>query len=163
MSEVATNVLAPVCGLGECLDDHAAECRGNLLVSCSQGAILMRDCSAFGLVCGDTAMGNGKACTGDGGGCDSSNFTTTCQGTVIHRCVENRLSDFDCTSLPGDKTCDAVQGQCVSAGTQCEAGQESCQGSTIRVCLDGHIQEVDCQEFGYTRCELVAGGAHCRP
>ncbi len=164
MSEVSQGILAPVCGLGTCATaTDEAECRGNLLISCDAGALAVRDCSALGLICGDSATGTSKACVGDGDACDSYAYTPTCNGTVVTRCIQNRLNTFDCANLPGDKTCEPGRDQCVAAGTQCEPGQESCQTSTIRVCLDGSIHEIDCQDLGFTQCETLTGGAHCRP
>lgn len=164
IAEVAVGVPAPVCVAGPCEGDpDPGECRGNLLLSCDQGSRYLRDCAALGLVCGDGMTGNVKACVGDGDACDSYAYTATCEGTVVTRCVQNRLDILDCAQMPGDKTCEPGRDECVAAGTQCEAGQESCQGSLIRVCVDGSIRQVDCLSLGFSRCELRAGGAHCRP
>ena len=163
VSEVATGTMAPVCAAGPCQEaPDPGECRGNLLLSCDREVRYLRDCAALGLVCGDGLSGV-KACVGDGAACDSYTFVPTCDGKVVTRCVHNRLDTLDCAQLPGDKTCEPGRTECVAAGTQCEAGQESCQGSLIRVCVDGSIKQVDCQTLGYSRCELRSGGAHCRP
>lgn len=163
MSEVVQGVLAPVCGLGSCdPQTDSAECRGNLLVNCDAGVLILRDCAADGLTCGDGLQGR-KACVGGGGQCDETTFTPTCEGSVLTRCVQNQTNVVDCASLVGDLTCEPGQDQCVVAGTQCDSGQESCQVSTIRVCVDGTFQVIDCLDLGFSRCETRAGGAHCRP
>ena len=163
MTEVVQGVEAPVCGLGACDPNvDSAECRGNLLVSCDGGVQILRDCAADGLVCG-LGLQDRMACIGEGASCEEATFEPTCEGTVLTRCIQGHLNELDCATLPGDLTCEPGREQCVPAGTQCESGQESCQVSTIRICLDGRFQVIDCTDLGFSRCETLSGGAHCRP
>lgn len=164
MAQMSPTVQAPVCAQGPCdTGSNPTECRGNLLYNCDQGAYVIRDCSALGLVCGDAAMGSNQTCVGEGAACDSNTYEATCEGSVITRCVQNRLNELDCSTLPGDLTCESGRDECVPNGTQCEPGQESCQSGTVRICVDGSLEQIDCAELGLPSCEVVSGGAHCRP
>ena len=163
MMEVAPGVYEPTCAAGPC--DPAVEgatCRGSILTSCEGGALLVRDCGADGLICGDVLQGN-KGCVGSGGACEEHSYETTCQGSVIDRCAAGYIAHYDCAGFPGNQTCDAQLSKCVAAGTQCGPGQESCQGSLVRLCVDGTYVEVNCADLGFSSCELSSGGAHCRP
>jgi hypothetical protein len=164
MAQMSPTVQAPLCAQGPCdSGSRPTECRGNLLYTCDQGAYVIRDCSAMGLVCGDSVTGPNQTCVGEGGGCDSNNYDPSCEGTVLTRCVQNRINVLDCSTLPGDLTCEPGRDECVPAGTQCDPGQESCQSGTVRICLDGSLEQIDCAELGLPACELISGGAHCRP
>ncbi|MCD6497742.1 MAG: hypothetical protein J7M25_05470 [Deltaproteobacteria bacterium] len=154
----------PFCGYGACdSTDYEANCAGNLLLTCDQGYVNIRDCATDGVICGKTNNGN-LGCVGQGDPCPR-NMTATCQGPVLNTCVGGRQAIIHCENLPGEKNCDPKSLSCVGAGTECIDGQdqERCDGNKVVVCLDGYWYEVDCVELGFTRCEIVGGaGAHCR-
>lgn len=150
---------APFCGYGPCDPvEWAPYCQENLLLTCDNGYINVRDCQARGLVCG--GEGSSMSCVGAGPACDQ-NFVPTCEGDVLTKCYGGTTAVIDCTALPGRKRCDEAQEDCVPAGQECTGG-EVCEGTVAKVCLDGFWASVDCTEIGFRTCVVEGGaGVHC--
>lgn len=164
MANASMTDRVPKCGKGPCIEGQSeALCQDSLLLSCAGGNYEVTDCSVQGLVCGDGSFG-GKACVGTGAGCGDT-FAASCDGHVLTDCVNRKLRQLDCSTLPGNYTCSPVTNSCVAAGNDCTPGDpELCQGATIRMCVDGTWYDLDCADLGFTGCSVSpVGGAHCVP
>jgi hypothetical protein len=161
IGSVAGDQQAPFCGLGPCeAASYPPQCDGDLLLTCDNGYINIRDCWAQGLTCGgqDTSIG----CVGRGPACEPT-VAPTCEGDVLTKCHGGTLARIDCSSLPGRLTCRDGSENCVPAGEECTPGVEECDGTRAKICLDGYWSTADCVELGFRRCEVEGGaGVHCR-
>ncbi len=162
MANASTTDLVPKCGMGPCIEGtDVAECMDYKLLTCAGGNYEVTDCSATGMTCGDGITG-GKACVGTGAVCPDD-FGASCDGHVLTDCVNRRLRQLDCSTMPGNQTCSTTSHRCMPAGTDCNPGDpELCQSGTIRLCVDGAWLTLDCGELGFSGCSVsAAGGAHC--
>lgn len=156
-----------VCTIDTCNKDlFKPECRADQLLTCVGGAIQMNDCGALQLQCRDPGIG---LCEGTGRSCSSATTTPKCDGNKVVDCVQNYLSEIDCSKEPGKKRCDANSSpiKCVGAGSECDTNYQTtfdeCQGDSLVVCIDGFKRTFDCKKMGFLGCETATTyGANCK-
>jgi hypothetical protein len=136
------------CTFGECQQSQT-QCEGSKAELCTS-SLSKVDCSREDRSCSVRTDGGGATCT-TSQTCDPTTMQATCNGNVSISCPDGMISQFDCSSFPVSRRCNA--GACTYTGNACtESLAPSCNGTQITFCQDGNVVAYDCAAMGFSGC-----------
>ena len=158
----STNAFEASCSPGKCDTSYKRRCDGNKLLSCNDGVIVIEDCGADGLVCGESQPAMIQDCVGEQQeSCMAGQYKASCEGNAAVTCVNGTVHKRDCALNITKTVCS--EGNCVEKNKDCLDDFDRCSGNNLETCIDGRWVGVNCGELGLGNCQPATNGASCGP